>query len=535
VAAYRGLVLLFVGPAEWGSFAADPFFSTGAARTAAALFAALWSSPARPPPTRPSGKRQAAVAADVNIERVVLQAYRAIGDRHLYEPNFRAISAEAIPGFAGADPALALATSDAAFTVKRDRPGCADPPAPADSADGRAWGGMLAELMAGSMEASLSAADRPPGPDPRRLDGHHKQLDRKHPLRRIRGGARQPLSARTAVRHRHHRRAYRHKKILIAAVRTARRRPRPACRPATRSCDRRRIDDRPHAGRCRVAPARLGRRAGHAHRAASDAGLRAGAHHEACGASYQPLSPTSGAAMWPDPSHGLNSARPTICTPPWTRRAPTSARTWPASSSTCAPTGGLLARRRRSRSCSSTTAPSSRPRAAIPTAPYLQDQRPQGRRHAIVVLITAVPRRRRDRGGGASGSRRALIVAPRATARARANRGATVQRRRADPDWSRLHAIRLHLERIGRAANICTSKVADADQLGPNSLDSSQGTLMRWHALRNPTHQEVTDLRRSARRRQQPRERCRRCHPPAARPQPLCPCRAGRDPAGRQQ
>jgi len=44
--------------------------------------------------------------------------------------------------------------------------------------------------------------------------------------------------------------------------------------------------------------------------------------------------------------------------------------------------------------------------------------------------------------------------------------------------------------------NICTSKVADADQLGPNSLDSSQGTLMRWHALRNPTHQEVTDLRK---------------------------------------
>ena len=49
--------------------------------------------------------RNPSVAADVNLERVVLQAYRAIGDRHLFEPNFRALSTETYRGFAGADPA----------------------------------------------------------------------------------------------------------------------------------------------------------------------------------------------------------------------------------------------------------------------------------------------------------------------------------------------------------------------------------------------------------------------------------------------
>ena len=63
--------------------------------------------------------------------------------------------------------------------------------------------------------------------------------------------------------------------------------------------------------------------------------------------------------------------------------------------------------------------------------------------------------------------------------------------------WSRLQAPSGYTwNELGVLPNICTSKVADADQLGPNSLDSSQGTLMRWHALRNPTQQEVSDLRK---------------------------------------
>jgi carboxyl-terminal processing protease len=63
--------------------------------------------------------------------------------------------------------------------------------------------------------------------------------------------------------------------------------------------------------------------------------------------------------------------------------------------------------------------------------------------------------------------------------------------------WSRLQAPSGYTwNELGVLPNICTSKIADVEQLGPTSLDSSQGTLMRWHALRNPTRQEVTDLRK---------------------------------------
>ena len=55
--------------------------------------------------------------------------------------------------------------------------------------------------------------------------------------------------------------------------------------------------------------------------------------------------------------------------------------------------------------------------------------------------------------------------------------------------WSRLQAPSGYTwNELGVLPNVCTSKVADADRLGVASLDSSQGTLMRWHALRNPTH-----------------------------------------------
>ena len=63
--------------------------------------------------------------------------------------------------------------------------------------------------------------------------------------------------------------------------------------------------------------------------------------------------------------------------------------------------------------------------------------------------------------------------------------------------WSRLQAPSGYTwNELGVLPNVCTSKVADPDQIGPNAVDSSQSTLMRWHALRNPTHQEVTDLRK---------------------------------------
>ena len=41
--------------------------------------------------------------AEASPERVILQTYRLIGDRHLNEPDFRKISVETYRGFAGAD------------------------------------------------------------------------------------------------------------------------------------------------------------------------------------------------------------------------------------------------------------------------------------------------------------------------------------------------------------------------------------------------------------------------------------------------
>ena len=98
--------------------------------------------------------RSPATAADVSVERVILQAYRAIGDRHLNEPDFRKMSLETYRGFAATDPALSLQPGDRSFTVMRDGHQVVSRPTPADPTDGRAWGGMLAELFAASIDAS---------------------------------------------------------------------------------------------------------------------------------------------------------------------------------------------------------------------------------------------------------------------------------------------------------------------------------------------------------------------------------------------
>ena len=48
--------------------------------------------------------------------------------------------------------------------------------------------------------------------------------------------------------------------------------------------------------------------------------------------------------------------------------------------------------------------------------------------------------------------------------------------------WSRLNAPSGYTwNELGVLPNICTSKIADVGQLGPTAVDSSQGTLMRWH------------------------------------------------------
>lgn len=106
--------------------------------------------------------RGPASAADVSAERVILQAYRAIGDRHLNEPDFRKMSLETYKGFAASDPTLSLQETDRSVTLVHDGHDVVSRPTPADPADGRAWGGMMAELFAASIDASpvLQQTDR---------------------------------------------------------------------------------------------------------------------------------------------------------------------------------------------------------------------------------------------------------------------------------------------------------------------------------------------------------------------------------------
>jgi len=129
---------------------------------AAILAASLVASCEPTGDSAPVSARNPATAADVSVERVVLQAYRAIGDRHLNEPDFRRMSQETYRGFASTDPALSLQAGDRAFTLLRDGRQVVSRPTPADPTDGRAWGGMLAELFAASIDASpvLQQTDR---------------------------------------------------------------------------------------------------------------------------------------------------------------------------------------------------------------------------------------------------------------------------------------------------------------------------------------------------------------------------------------
>ena len=101
-------------------------------------------------------------SAEASPERVILQAYRLIAERHLNEPDFRKISVETYRGFAGADPALSLIADGQTYTVMRDGKAILSRPAPRDPADGKAWGTMLTDLFAASIDASpvLQHTDR---------------------------------------------------------------------------------------------------------------------------------------------------------------------------------------------------------------------------------------------------------------------------------------------------------------------------------------------------------------------------------------
>ena len=64
--------------------------------------------------------------------------------------------------------------------------------------------------------------------------------------------------------------------------------------------------------------------------------------------------------------------------------------------------------------------------------------------------------------------------------------------------WSRLQAPSGYTwNELGVLPSICTAKTGTAGEAATtSSVDSNQASLMRWHALRNPTQQEVADLRK---------------------------------------
>ena len=63
--------------------------------------------------------------------------------------------------------------------------------------------------------------------------------------------------------------------------------------------------------------------------------------------------------------------------------------------------------------------------------------------------------------------------------------------------WSRLIAPSGYSwNEQGVMPNVCTAKVTDIDALGPASVDATKPLLQHWHAERNPSHEEVANLRK---------------------------------------
>ena len=482
-----------------------PFVRQMLLRAAGALFAAsLVVSCATSTDTPQAQGGKTAAATDVNIERVVLQAYRAIGDRHLYEPNFRTMSAETYRGFASPDPALSLETSDAAFTVKRDGHEVLTRPAPGDTSDGRAWGAMLAELMAGSVEASpaLQQTDRQVlirdamTATTKLLDRNSRYADpeeaRDNRFQRDGGGGIGITVERTDD-----------KKIMIRAVQDGS----PAAKGGVLAGDQiLAIDGEPMTDRT------LGDVVS---RLRGSVGTPV---------TLTVLRPTQGAELPLTMKRGR--IIPTTVT--YERRgdvalihltgfnSATTENLHAAIDKARAEIGkdlaGVIIDMRSNRGglldqaqtvselfINDGTIFSTQGRHPDSRRIYKSSSNQKAADMPIVVLMN---------GGSASA---AEIVAAALQDRGRAvvvgttsyGKGTvqTVVRLSNDGEliltWSRLQAPSGYTwNELGVLPNICTSKVTDIDQLGPNSVDSSQGTLMRWHALRNPTHQEVTDLRK---------------------------------------
>ena len=483
-----------------------PFLRLALPRAAAALFAAsLVVSCATSTETPQAGAgRNPSVAADVNIERVVLQAYRAIGDRHLYEPNFRAISAETYRGFASSDPTMVLETSDGAFTIKRDGREVLTRPAPGDQADGRAWGAMLAELMAGSLEASpaLQQADRQAlirdamTATTKQLDRNSRYADpeeaRDNRFQRDGGGGVGITVERTDD-----------KKIMIRAVQDAS----PASKAGIQvgdqilAIDGDSMIDHPLGDV-------VGKLRGAVGAPVVITVLRGSQSSElALTMKRGRIIPTTvtyerrgdvalihltgfNSATTDNLKSAIDKARAEIGKDMagviidmrsnrggLLDQAQTVSELFISNGTIFSTQGRHPDSRRTYKSANNSKAPE------IPIVVLMNG----GSASAAEIVAAAL----QDRG-------RAVVVGTTSYGKGTvqtvvrlANEGELIL------TWSRLQAPSGYTwNEVGVLPNICTSKVADVDQLGPTSVDSSQGTLMRWHALRNPTHQEVTDLRK---------------------------------------
>jgi carboxyl-terminal processing protease len=63
--------------------------------------------------------------------------------------------------------------------------------------------------------------------------------------------------------------------------------------------------------------------------------------------------------------------------------------------------------------------------------------------------------------------------------------------------WSRLLAPSGYTwNELGVLPNVCSATAGDLPLTALAASDSNRANLMRWHALRNPTHEEVTTLRK---------------------------------------
>ncbi|UYN97393.1 MAG: PDZ domain-containing protein [Enhydrobacter sp.] len=455
------------------------------------------TSGSAPPPAR-----SRAVATDVGIERVVLQAYRAIGDRHLFQPDFRTISAETFRGFAGADPALSLQTDERSFTVLRDGHEILSRPTPANATDGRAWGGMLGELFAASVNASplLQQGERQSiikgamTATARQLDRNSRYADpeeaRDNRFQRDGGGGIGITVERTDD-----------KKTMIRAVQEES----PAAKAGIKVGDQivavdsesmidRSLSDVVHKLRGNVGdPVSL-------------TVQRAGEGRLTIDLNRGRIIPTTVLYERRDDIGlirlmGFNSA-----TTENMRRAVERARTEigrdiagividmrsnrgglldqaQAVAEQFIGDGTIFSTHGRHPDSQRTYRSSSRQTVGLPMVALVN-----GNSASAAEIVAAALQ---DRG-------RAVIVGTTSYGKGTVQ---TVVRLPNEGElvltWSRLQAPSGYTwNELGVLPNICTSKVADVSQLGIESVEANRSTLMRWHAERNPSAQEVAELRR---------------------------------------